>query len=152
MTTMLEQRRIEAGIVKPLVRAFEKELGRERTRAVLAGVIRELAVEAGRAFRAGEADDSALALARKTERFSAGGALEVEVLHSSPDAYHFNVTRCRYAEMYRELGLAELGYTLSCNRDAAFVEGFSPGLRLTRTQTLMEGAPFCDFRYERRRD
>jgi len=51
--------------------------------------------------------------------------------------------------MYRELGLAELGYTLSCNRDASLIEGFSPDIELTRTQTLMEGASYCDFLYNR---
>ena len=29
------------------------------------------------------------------------------------------------------------------------VEGFSPGLTLTRTQTIMEGASQCDFRFVR---
>jgi hypothetical protein len=30
------------------------------------------------------------------------------------------------------------------------VEGFSPGLTLTRTQTIMEGASQCDFRFVRK--
>jgi hypothetical protein len=43
--------------------------------------------------------------------------------------------------------MARLGPMLSCARDFALIEGFNPQIRLTRTQTLMEGAPFCDFRY-----
>ncbi len=31
--------------------------------------------------------------------------------------------------------------------DAALVEGFNPAIAFTRTQTLMEGATHCDFRY-----
>ena len=42
---------------------------------------------------------------------------------------------------------ADLGASLSCQRDFSLVEGFNPAIRLTRTQTLMEGAPFCDFRF-----
>ena len=49
--------------------------------------------------------------------------------------------------MYRALGIPELGAVLSCNRDAALIEGFNPAIRLTRTQTIMQGAPCCDFRY-----
>jgi hypothetical protein len=49
--------------------------------------------------------------------------------------------------MYRELGIARLGPILSCARDFALIEGFNPQICLTRTQTLMEGAPCCDFRY-----
>jgi hypothetical protein len=60
------------------------------------------------------------------------------------------VTRCRYAELYHALGIPELGTLLSCNRDYALIEGFNPDVDLTRTQTIMEGATYCDFRYRRR--
>ena len=56
-------------------------------------------------------------------------------------------TRCRYAEMYRSLGIAEVGALLSCNRDFSLVEGFNPDIALTRTQTIMQGASHCDFRF-----
>ena len=59
----------------------------------------------------------------------------------------FNVTRCRYAEMYRALGLADLGGSLSCQRDFALAQGFNPAIQLDRTQTIMEGASHCDFRF-----
>jgi hypothetical protein len=49
--------------------------------------------------------------------------------------------------MYRALGLADLGASLSCQRDYALVQGFNSEIELTRTQTIMEGAPFCDFRF-----
>ena len=62
-------------------------------------------------------------------------------------AYDFDVTRCRYAEMYRALGIPELGAVLSCGRDFALGAGFNPDLKLTRSQTIMDGAPRCDFRY-----
>jgi len=52
--------------------------------------------------------------------------------------------------MYRALGIPELGALLSCNRDFALIQGFNPDVDLTRTQTIMEGAPFCNFRYTRK--
>ena len=30
---------------------------------------------------------------------------------------------------------------------AALIEGFNQDITLTRTQTIMQGAPFCNFRY-----
>ena len=45
------------------------------------------------------------------------------------------------------LGLADLGGSLSCQRDFALVEGFNPEITLERTQTLMGGASHCDFRF-----
>jgi hypothetical protein len=68
-------------------------------------------------------------------------------LEQTGNRFAFNVTRCRYAEMYRALGIPELGALLSCNRDAALIAGFNPDIKLIRSQTIMEGAPFCDFRY-----
>ena len=46
---------------------------------------------------------------------------------------------------------ADLGAVLSCNRDYSLIEGFNPEIELVRTQTIMQGAPCCTFRYARRR-
>ena len=78
------------------------------------------------------------------------GSTDIELIGKSEERLDFNVTRCRYAEFYKELGLPELGYLFLCNRDFAMVKGFSPSLSLTRTQTIMEGAGHCDFRFVRK--
>ena len=44
--------------------------------------------------------------------WKANGALEMEVLHESKTQFDFNVTRFRYAVMYREMGLAKIGHLL----------------------------------------
>ena len=80
-------------------------------------------------------------------RFNEGDALELDVLEQDASCYEFNVTRCRFAEFYKELGMPELGRLLSCNRDFALSEGISPELELERSQTIMEGATHCDFRF-----
>jgi hypothetical protein len=148
--SLLQQRRIEAAVVKPLVQAFEAELGREKTRAILANVITQLAHDAGKALAKTAPDTSLASFAAMSELWTRGDALEIEVLKQTRTEYAFNVTRCRYAEMYRELGLDELGYTLSCNRDGALMAGFAPDVEFARTQTIMQGASHCDFRYRKR--
>ena len=45
------------------------------------------------------------------------------------------------------MGLGAIGHLLSCNRDGAFCTGYDDRIRLERTQTIMEGASHCDFRY-----
>lgn len=149
---ILQQRRIEAAIIKPLVAAFEAELGHEKTQKILAEVIIGLATEQGEQLREETAGDNLKAFAGMLEPWQRGDAMEMEVLTLDEDTFHFNVTRCRYAEMYHELGLADLGYTLSCNRDASLIKGFSEDITFTRTQTIMEGATHCDFRYGRRKE
>jgi len=77
-----------------------------------------------------------------------GGALCIDNVEHASQSLSFRVTRCGYMEMYRELGLpAFLHATLSCRRDAAFAEGYSPKLRLDRPQTISEGADNCLFRF-----
>jgi hypothetical protein len=145
--TLLEQREIEARIVGPLIAAVRAELGAEKTLALVRQVIADLARQSGAelAQRLGAA--SLPAFASCLDRWSEAGALEIDVLEQSAGRLSFNVTRCRYAEMYRALGLGDLGSSLSCQRDFSLIEGFNPAIELSRTQTIMEGAAYCDFRF-----
>jgi len=147
---LLQRREIEAEIVGPLVRAFAEAFGPEPTLDVLRGVIVDLARRSGADLARTLGERTLEAFATSLDRWREGGALEIDVLEQSPDRLSFNVVRCRYAEMYRRLGLEDLGSTLSCQRDFALAEGFNPDIHLERTQTLMQGAPFCDFRFRRR--
>ena len=45
------------------------------------------------------------------------------------------------------MGLADLGAVLSCNRDGSLCQGFNSAINLSRTQTIMQGATHCNFRY-----
>jgi hypothetical protein len=146
---LLQRREIEAGVIAPLLRAFAAEVGEERAKAILAGVIRDLARRSGRAAAAAAGGNDLVHLKQVVAGWNEGGALELTVRRDDAEAFEFDVTRCRFAEMYHRLGLADLGPLLSCDRDGAMVEGFNPGIVLTRTQTLMQGATHCDFRYRK---
>ncbi|MFI5340191.1 MAG: L-2-amino-thiazoline-4-carboxylic acid hydrolase [Candidatus Methylomirabilales bacterium] len=144
---VLKRREIEARILAPLISAFAAEFGRERVIEIAKRVIVEIARQQGKALADQVGGNTLAHFAGGKDAWMKGGALETQVLQVTETAYDFNVTRCRYAEMYRALGIPELGSVLSCGRDFALGEGFNPNLKLTRTQTIMEGAPFCDFRY-----
>jgi hypothetical protein len=144
---LLEQREIEARIVGPLVRAFASEMGNEQTLAIVGEVVRDLARQRGDELALTLGERTLGAFAQSLSRWRENGALEIDILEQTAEKLSFNVTRCRYAEMYRSLGLADLGGSLSCQRDFALAEGFSPDIELVRTQTIMEGATHCDFRF-----
>ena len=146
---ILEQRRIEAAFAKGIYEEMAAELGAERAKAILSRAVVKLAKQtAAEMAKEGPGGQPSL------EHFIAlqplwtkGDALQIETLRKDATRYDFNVTRCRYAEMYKAMGIAELGAVLSCNRDGAFCEGYDPKLKLERTQTIMGGAAHCDFRY-----
>lgn len=81
-----------------------------------------------------------------SEVWAEENALVFSILEETDRRLSFNVTRCLYAELYDRLGLKEFGFCLSCNRDEPFIKGFNPRMKLTRTQTIMQGAEICDFR------
>ena len=81
--------------------------------------------------------------------YAAGDALDYQVAEQSEDAFDVDVTRGGYAQFYKEVGAPELGFLLVCGADFFMAEGFGPDVELTRTQTIMQGASHCDFRYTR---
>ena len=148
---VLKRREIEARIIGPIVDALSKEFDRARVLDIVGETIIQIARRQGAERAAQVGDNSLRAFSESSGDWSKNNALETEVLEKTEDRYDFNVTRCRYAEMYRSLGMAELGATLSCNRDYSSVEGFNPDIELTREQTIMKGAPCCTFRYRMKR-
>ena len=146
---ILTQRRIEAAFAKGIFDEMKAELGEAAAKRILANAVIKLARQAAAdmAKQAPDGEPSLDAFRAIQPRWTAEDALRIDVVASTDSEFHFNVTRCRYAEMYRAMGLAELGALLSCNRDGAFCEGYDPRLKLERTQTLMGGASHCDFRY-----
>lgn len=146
---VLKRREIEARILGPFVEALAQEFDRTRVLEILSATIIDIARRQGTERAAAMDDNSLTAFAQSAGDWRKGNALEIEVLEQSDERYFFNVTRCRYAEMYRALGLGELGAVLSCNRDYSLVEGFNPEIKLERNQTIMQGAPCCTFRYTR---
>jgi predicted ArsR family transcriptional regulator len=148
---LLERRRLEAGVLVPLIRAFQAEFGEGAVNPIVARVIQEIARAQGEAQRAAASVNT---VADMRARFGQGGpvsegSLIVDVVPGDEDHFGFNVTECKFVGMYREMGAGDLGFLLSCNRDFASFQGMAPGLTFERTQTRMQGASHCDFRYSR---
>lgn len=143
---IIVRREIEARIAGPLINAYAKELGKARAVEIASEVIQTLAEESGASLAKSCGGDTLGHLAEGTKRWSAGGALERDVLAQSERSYDFDIVRCGYAEMYKSLGLADLGFVLSCGRDGKMYGGFNREIRFERTQTIMQGASHCDFR------
>jgi L-2-amino-thiazoline-4-carboxylic acid hydrolase len=145
---MLERRRIEAAILKHVYDTLKASHGAKLAERTVAEAVRRSAIEqAGQMAAAVGGHTSMQTFIDRQELWTRGGALETEVVEKSDTRYRFNVTRCKYAEMYRDMGLGEIGYLLSCQRDATFCEGYDKRLSLKRTQTIMQGASHCDFDY-----
>lgn len=144
---VLARRETEARVVAPVVEALADAFGREAVLAIVRDTIVKIAQDQGGELAEAMGGNDSETFMESMKYWRQDGALEIDVLEQNDAALSFNVTRCRYAEMYRALGIPELGAILSCNRDYALMEGFNPDAELTRTQTILSGASHCDFRF-----
>ncbi len=146
--SMLELRRIEAAILKEVYDIALERHGKEEAETIISKAITNLAIAQGKSIRkSGDALPTLEDFADLIPLWQRDGTLELDILHRAPDRLDFNVSRCRFAEMYVEMGMQDIGHLLSCNRDAALCVGYNPDIELTRTQTIMQGETHCDFRF-----
>jgi hypothetical protein len=150
---LIEQAKIQARVLVPLVKALQAELGEKRANALVRRALGDIYRRYGEEFwRTKSEKNLGKIMASAFATFSRGDALNYHVREQSQDAFEIDVTGCKYAEFYKELGEPELGFLLVCSADFTMAEGFAPDIKLTRTQTIMQGASHCDFRYRRRTD
>jgi hypothetical protein len=144
---VLTRREVEARILAPVIAGLGEAFGRDEVLGVVRDTIINIARQQGALLGQQMGGNSLKHFADSLQFWTKDNALEMDVIEQSEKVLSFNVTRCRYAELYESLGIRAMGAILSCTRDFALVDGFNPDIALRRTQTIMEGADYCDFRY-----
>lgn len=147
---VIQQAKIQAQVLVPLVKALQAELGEVRANALVREALGDIYRRYGEEiWRTKNEKNLGKIMASGLATFAREDALDYRVIEQSQDAFEFDVTGCRYAEFYKELGEPELGFLLVCSADFPMAEGFGPDIKFMRTQTIMQGASHCDFRYKR---
>jgi hypothetical protein len=148
--SVLDQAKIQAQVLVPLIKALQAELGEARANALVRKSLGDLYRRYGEEFwKAKNETNLGKTVASAWSTYARDDALDYRVLEQSEDAFEIDVTRCRYAEFYKQLGEPELGFLVICSADFDTAEGFGNDIKLTLTQTIMQGASHCDFRYKR---
>ncbi len=151
--SLIDQVKMQAQVLVPVLRALRAELGEARANALVTGAIREWSRKLFFEIAAQTPGDP-------VERWTTmtfetlpriADSIDVQMLKQEPDAVEFNVTGCRFAEFFRQLGEPELGAVLLCEADDHVADAAEGAVELTRTQTIMKGASYCDFRYRLKR-
>lgn len=147
--SILDATKIQARILIPIVKELEKEMGKEAAHALVGKAIagNYVAWREKRGFTENSHP--------KTDHDGDGGnapefPVERAVVEDSDTAYGFNVTGCAFADYFRKIGEPEIGALMSCGVDFAAEARIRPDWQFTRTQTCMQGAPHCDFRWRLR--
>lgn len=146
--SMIAKRRIEAEILGHVYEVLKASHGKEQAMQAIGDAVRRSSIEQAGRFAAQTGQPTSLqSFIELSALWEAEDALKIEVREQTETSYAFDVVRCRYADMYKGMGLHEIGHLLSCQRDGTFCEGYDPKLKFSRTQTIMQGASHCDFRY-----
>jgi len=144
--TAYERVEIQMSMVVPLLRDLQAILGDDVVLDALAERHRRRVEAAGSRARTDVPFEKRI---RRIERdfasFAEGDALEYASERTQDGGLAFDVTGCRFAELMAGLGAQDLGSLLLCGEDEALVAG--AGTHLERTQTRMQGASHCDFRF-----
>ena len=142
-------REIQAPIVTLLINGFAREIGYEKAINIAETVISEDAMATGKKMAKEYKGNTLTELAKIVkEVWAKNGALKLEMIRETDSELFFDVTYCGYAQMYEKMEIKDMGSTLSCIRDFSFLKGFNSQIELRRTQTIMEGAKYCDFRFK----
>jgi hypothetical protein len=113
--SIIQQVKIQAKILVPLVKALQAELGEKRANALVRRALGAIYRRYGEKFwRTKNEKDLGKAMGSEFAAFAQDDALDYTVIEQSRDAFAFDVTACRYAEFYKQLGEPELGFPLVC--------------------------------------
>jgi hypothetical protein len=140
--TILEAVKIQARAVIPIVKHLERELGAERAHALVRDAIAN--DNAARQLRRAQSLDTHPGSDDMSRRFP----VESEVVENTSTTLGINMVSCQFAEYFRSIGEPAIGALLTCGVDFATQAALRPSWEFTRTQTLMSGAPYCDFRWK----
>ena len=136
---------IMASSLAPVVRAFQKEFGEEKTNRLVSEALKDVGRGWGEAIKQAEGQRLSEKLTKGLSAFQEDDALDFEILRQDDDAYDFDVTRCRYAKFMDSIGAKDLGPLLICELDHAMADVL--GMDLEREQTIMTGKSRCTFRF-----
>lgn len=154
--TPLEIYKAQATVLVPVVKALEKELGEEKARRLVRDAIGDHFRDFGKvAFGETEKTEGkhfGNRINSLFDMFAEGDALDFEVEESTEDSIKVKVTRCKYAQFYKELGAPELGFLFVCYQDYPMNTGMGDDIVLERPQTIMQGATHCQFNWYVARD
>ena len=147
--SLLNKTRMQAQVLVPVLRALRAELGKDKADAIVAKALRDWS----RQLFANIGDSIEGSPRRKWATIQSvwgevsGREVEVEMRRHDKEAMDMDVTHCRFADFFRELGEPELGALLICEADFDIAATGDGEVSLERAQTIMQGAPSCTFRY-----
>jgi len=145
----LDRVKVQSEVLIPVLKRLRTELGEDHANELVYGALREWSrksfAEAG-SRKEGSGFEKWSQMNEELD-VVAGEDVEYETLREDSEALDFNITGCKFAHFFKELGEPELGAILTCEIDHHIAAVSQQEVRLTREKTIMKGDEICDFRF-----
>ena len=148
--SLLDEVKLQAEVILPVLRAMRAEIGKEKADRIVGDSLRTWARDLYHRIgdsKPGTPREKWDAVWAEDMRPRIGDAVDRDMLKDDGVVREYNITRCQYAEFFRALGEPELGGILLCDSDFHIADVGGASVEFKRTQTIMQGAAYCDFRY-----
>ena len=146
----IDRAKIHAEVLVPVLQHLQDEAGRERAMEILGAAVGDMTRQNMSEFVDAVGNDKAVRVVWRGVSDKATWErmhpLVVEEQEASDTVAEFDVVDCGYAEYFNEIEQPELGFVMLGSADFDMIDSLA-GIELTRSQTRMQGAPHCDFRY-----
>ena len=150
----LNRVKAQSEVLVPVLARLREVLGEEQANDLVYGALREWSraafMEAG-SKEAGSGYEVWSAMDGKLSELT-GDDIDYDILRDDSEALDLNVTTCKFAQFFKELGEPELGAILTCEVDHHMASASKQQVHLDIDKTIMKGDKHCNFRYKFSRD
>ena len=75
-------------------------------------------------------------------------ALKYEITQQDDKVLEIKYTKCLFAEIFREMDAADIGWALECSAGETVAKIYNPDMKFSNPNNLMKGDSFCVERFE----
>lgn len=145
----LDRVKAQSEVLIPVLKRLRMELGEDQANELIYGALRDWSREVFAEVGSKKDGSGFKKWSHMSEELDVLAAedIEYETLREDSEALDFNVTGCKFAHFFKELGEPELGAILTCEVDHHIAAVSQQEVRLTIEKTIMKGDELCDFRF-----
>ena len=146
----LNRVKAQSEVLVPILKCLRAELGEARANELIYGALREWSKEAFAAAAASKEGSGFEVWQAMDEELVAltGDDITYETLKEDVNSLDLDVTSCKFAQFFKELGEPELGSILACEVDHHLAAESQQEVHLEISSRIMKGDQLCDFRYK----
>ena len=145
----LDRVKAQSEVLVPVLNCLRDELGQERANELVYSALRDWSrkvFEEVGSKKEGSGFEKWSQMSEELLPLIVDDIVE-ESIREDSQVREFNITGCKFAQFFKEIGEPELGAILTCEVDHHMTAVSQQEVSLTIEKTIMKGDEYCDFRF-----